>query len=86
MKFPLKNGREVEIVRPYSFISFGQEEIVSLGEFECADGTTVAIAEIDGDKLTGEHARWFMKPSKDFNETVSKAYLATQNHKKLERD
>ncbi|KZB51116.1 hypothetical protein [Thalassospira xiamenensis] len=85
MKFPLKDGREVEIVRPFSYRSVDGQEMLNPSMFECANGDTVSVDEIDGDNVTAEHARWFMSFSKQFYQAVSEAYRSSENRNKCEQ-
>ncbi|OSQ41663.1 hypothetical protein [Thalassospira sp. MCCC 1A01428] len=78
IKFPLKDGSEVEVVRPFSVQFVGQSEMLDPQMFECSDGNYITVDQIDGDKVTAEHARWFMSFSKEFYHAVSKAYRASQ--------
>lgn len=86
MKFPLKDGREVEVVRPFGYRQVGQEERLDPTLFECEDGEPIKVEQIDEDGLTAEHARWFLRFSKEFYNDVSKAYRESKNRDTLDQD
>jgi hypothetical protein len=58
MKFPLKSGGKVEIIRPATWQMPGQPEELSPSLFIGADEDVIRAEDIDWAKTTIKHIRW----------------------------